>query len=244
MKYIGSKNRISKEILPIMLKSRKVGQWWVEPFVGGANMIDKVGGNRLGNDSNKYLIAMLKKLQGGWIPRHDYTKAYYERHKKYKTDKTLNDYEVGFCGIALSFKGKWFGGFVGTEKYYKKTKSVRNFQKEAVANIKKQQRYLKGIKFVSGSYEDLEIPENSIVYCDPPYKGTLAYKDKFNHERFYDWCREKNAEGHTIYVSEYDMPKDFICIWKKNLSVGVSTKQKREATEKLFLLKKDLTELK
>jgi DNA adenine methylase len=47
MKYMGSKNRIAKEILPIMLKER--GQrTWVEPFVGGANVIDKVDGIRIG----------------------------------------------------------------------------------------------------------------------------------------------------------------------------------------------------
>lgn len=41
MKYMGSKNRLAKEIMPIMLKER--GQrTWVEPFVGGGNMIDKV----------------------------------------------------------------------------------------------------------------------------------------------------------------------------------------------------------
>ena len=40
MKYMGSKNRIAKEILPIMLKER--GQrTWVEPFVGGGNMISE-----------------------------------------------------------------------------------------------------------------------------------------------------------------------------------------------------------
>ena len=38
MKYMGSKNRIAKYILPIILKDRKEGQWYVEPFVGGANM--------------------------------------------------------------------------------------------------------------------------------------------------------------------------------------------------------------
>ena len=44
---MGSKNRIAKEILPIMLKER--GQrTWVEPFVGGANVIDKVDGIRIG----------------------------------------------------------------------------------------------------------------------------------------------------------------------------------------------------
>lgn len=35
MKYLGSKARIAKEILPIILKDRKVGQYYVEPFVGG-----------------------------------------------------------------------------------------------------------------------------------------------------------------------------------------------------------------
>lgn len=48
MKYMGSKARHAKELLPIILKDRKPGQWYVEPFVGGANMIDKVDGNRIG----------------------------------------------------------------------------------------------------------------------------------------------------------------------------------------------------
>ena len=42
MKYMGSKRRIAKYILPIMLEHRAPNQWWVEPFVGGGNMIDKV----------------------------------------------------------------------------------------------------------------------------------------------------------------------------------------------------------
>ena len=44
MKYMGSKNRIAKHILPIMLaEAEKNGiTKWVEPFVCGVNMIDKV----------------------------------------------------------------------------------------------------------------------------------------------------------------------------------------------------------
>lgn len=62
MKYMGSKRQIAKDIIPILLKDRKVGQWYVEPFVGGANIIDKVTGNRLGNDINPYLIALFKRI--------------------------------------------------------------------------------------------------------------------------------------------------------------------------------------
>ena len=61
MKYMGSKARIAKYILPIILKDRKEGQWYVEPFVGGANMIDKVPNNfqRIGIDYNAYTIEAL-----------------------------------------------------------------------------------------------------------------------------------------------------------------------------------------
>ena len=54
MKYMGSKNRIAKHILPIILKDRKEGQWYVEPFVGGANIRDKVECKRIGSDSKHY----------------------------------------------------------------------------------------------------------------------------------------------------------------------------------------------
>ena len=84
MKYMGSKNRIAKEILPIMLKER--GQrTWVEPFVGGANMIDKVSGNRIGADANKYLIAMWKGLQKDIEKTINVLKIYLEEQgHKYK----------------------------------------------------------------------------------------------------------------------------------------------------------------
>jgi DNA adenine methylase len=43
---MGSKNKIAKHILPIMSNYRTNEMTWVEPFVGGANMIDKVEGKR------------------------------------------------------------------------------------------------------------------------------------------------------------------------------------------------------
>ena len=60
MKYMGSKTRIANEILPIILKNRKPYQYYVEPFCGGCNIIDKVDGNRIASDKNHYLIEMWK----------------------------------------------------------------------------------------------------------------------------------------------------------------------------------------
>ena len=63
MKYMGSKNRIAKHILPIMIaEAKRLGYTtWVEPFVGGANMIDKVPNSfkRIGIDYNPHTIQAL-----------------------------------------------------------------------------------------------------------------------------------------------------------------------------------------
>ena len=63
MKYMGSKNRIAKHLLPIMLaecEKHNINKW-IEPFVGGANMIDKVPDSfeRVGYDLNPHTIAAL-----------------------------------------------------------------------------------------------------------------------------------------------------------------------------------------
>src|SRR6056297_538098 len=105
MKYMGSKNRIAKHILPIMLKHRTPEMTWVEPFVGGANMIDKVEGKRIGADLNEYLIKALRLIRDeptaipDLITEDDYQKA--------KSEMVV-DGMTGFIGFAMSFGGKWF----------------------------------------------------------------------------------------------------------------------------------------
>ena len=69
MKYVGSKNRLSKDLAPIIQSYiTNETEGYLEPFVGGANMIDKIKCNKkIGTDNHKYLIAVLKKLSEGWI---------------------------------------------------------------------------------------------------------------------------------------------------------------------------------
>ena len=55
MKYMGSKNRIAKEIIPIMLKDYKEGQVFYDLFAGGFNLIDKIPNSiqKVANDNNR-----------------------------------------------------------------------------------------------------------------------------------------------------------------------------------------------
>ena len=229
MKYMGSKVRHAKELLPIILANRTEGQWYVEPFVGGANMIDKVDGNRIGADYNEYLAEMWKAVSSGWNPPEFFKEEDYSsiRQNKGQYPKEL----VAYVGFALSCGGKWFGGWCrdGAGK--------RNYVKEAYNNACKQFPNLRGVDFHHSSYDELDIPPNSIIYCDPPYKGTTKYKDDFDHEPFYEWCRQKRKEGHQIFVSEYWMPDDFVCVWLKEVNCGLAKDTgSKKRVEKLFTL--------
>ena len=62
------------------------------------------------------------------------------------------------------------------------------------------------VECFNSSYENINIPENSVVYCDPPYIDVSNYLSTFNHEDFYNWCR---AQKSLVFISEYTMPDDF-----------------------------------
>ncbi|RTL03542.1 DNA adenine methylase [Candidatus Dependentiae bacterium] len=233
MKYMGSKNKYAKEILPIILKDRKPGQYYVEPFVGGFNLIDKVSGNRIANDSNKYLIELFRAIQQGWIPPESIDEETYNDIKFNKDN--YPPYLVGFVGFGCSFGGVFFAGYArgDSNKGHK-----RNYCLESRSNILNQRIGLQNIVINNLDYRHLIIPENSIIYCDPPYQGTKSYSDKFDNNIFWNWIIElAEGGGHTVFVSEYNAPEEYFeCVWSKEVIVNIDNnrKSKREI-EKLFI---------
>ncbi|HHZ96826.1 MAG TPA: DNA adenine methylase [Flavobacteriales bacterium] len=231
MKYMGSKNRIAKHILPIILKDRKEGQWYIEPFVGGANIIDKVDGNRIGSDINEFLIATCKALRDGWLPHKSIPEKIFNDVKN--NPENYCKQFIGYVGFQLSYGAMWFGS------YRRDNQGIRDYSLEAYNNVKKQAPKLKGINFSCGDYFNLDIPEQSIIYCDPPYEGTAKYKankEEFNHNAFWAWCREMVMQNHKVFISEYNAPDDFVSVWQKEItsSLGKDTGSKK-GVEKLFV---------
>ena len=233
MKYMGSKNRIAKHILPIILKDRKEGQWYVEPFVGGANMIDKVTGKRLGSDSNGYVIDALCLIRDsiGSIPKNntEFTECNYNTCR---SSHVFTSGVIGYAGIAFSFGAKWFGGW---SRGKNSKGGSRDYVAEQYRASIKQSPLLQGVVFNKGSYASIEIPNNSIVYCDPPYDGATNYKDKFNHVDFWQWCRDIVKDGSQVFISEYNAPDDFVCVWQKEIQSGLNTNSTKKGIEKLFV---------
>lgn len=86
-------------------------------------------------------------------------------------------------------------------------------------------------------YQDVPIPENSVIYCDIPYKGTSRYAGKgrdFDHDRFYQWALRQTQ---PIFISSYDMPKeDFKVIAEYSRTDTLSaTNNSLRVTERIFI---------
>lgn len=246
MKYMGSKNRIAKHILPIMLRGRVENQAWVEPFVGGANLIDKVNGSCIGADINPYLIECLIQLRDGWEPPKEITREEYNAVRNdynIRKDYTVDSGEyfphyIGYIGFSGSYGGRFFeGGYAGITKT--KAGTERNYPLEAYKNCMRQVNNIQNVQFIHSSYDELEIPSNSIIYCDPPYEGTKEYtKSKFNSKEFWAWCDSKVDDGHKVFVSEYNAPDDWECVWEKEVSSSLRSNGvisgNKKSIEKLF----------
>lgn len=236
MKYMGSKARIAKTILPIIIKDRIEGQYYVEPFCGGCNMIDKVDGNRIANDTNEYLVAMFKELQAGWVPPLEISRDHYSDVRTCYRDgnSRYTPAYIGYVGFTGSYNGRFFdGGYSG--RVTTKNGSVRDYITEARNNLMAQIGSLKDVDFSCKNYKDLIIPPRSIIYCDPPYEGVKKYSYSINHDEFWDWCRLKVTEGHKVFISEYNAPKDFICVYEQGMNTTINQTVTKKAVERLFI---------
>lgn len=89
----------------------------------------------------------------------------------------------------------------------------------------------------SMDYRLLDIPNGSVVFCDPPYKNSdVTYNNiKFDHEEFYNWCIEK-SKNNDVYVTEYSIEHpDFKLIGEKKKRVTMNGKgSKGLKTERLY----------
>ena len=87
----------------------------------------------------------------------------------------------------------------------------------------------------SVDFAEVEIPNDSVIYCDPPYRGKSSYSNvkRFEHDRFYAWALRQTV---PVFVSEYAMPEDFVEVaaWQKCCNMKPTSNSLR-TTEKLFV---------
>lgn len=248
MKYMGSKSRIAKHIVPIIqneIDNYDNCKGYLEPFVGGANVIDKIRCEfKFGIDANKFLIALLTYVRdGGELPESISKEEYgrvrdeYNQIVKGKTS-TMEYWYIGCVGFLASYNGRFFDGGYAKSGYEKTARGerFRDYYRESRDNLLAQAEDLKYCIFVSADYRKIG-PHDLVVYCDPPYAGTKQYHgDKFDHDEFWDVMR-KWSKDNVVLISEESAPDDFEVVWEQEVSRSIKSTDKSKSVEKLYRLK-------
>lgn len=170
MKYMGSKSRIKKYIIPILQKiiDNNNIELFVDIFCGGCNIIDSIKcKERVANDIATPLISMWKGLLNGNKLPEEISKELYDDIRSNKNTDKYPDWYIGAVGYLASYNGRYFDG--GYAKPVIEKGRIRNYYKEAKNNIEKQLPLLKDVIFTNNDYKNIELLPNSLIYCDIPY---------------------------------------------------------------------------
>ena len=251
MQYQGGKSRIAKPISEVIInevsrwkvkdsdfdcgsnRERESNQTFVSLFCGSCVVEAKLAPHFdrvICNDKHEYLIEMLKGVQSGYeLPEH----ISEEEYKYIKSHKDEDKILTGFVGFGCSFGGKFFGG-------YARNKEQTNYALQSKKSLLKDMIYLPNVEFTCLDYRDVDIPNGSIVYADPPYANTTTYQgQKFDSEAFWEYMRQISKHN-QVFISEQTAPDDFECIWEKPFTRTLDRNKDNQfkVVEKLFTYKK------
>lgn len=252
MKYMGSKSRIAKDIVPIIqsfIDNNNITSYY-EPFCGGCNVIDKIKcQNKYVSDINKHLMMMWAHLisEESWrdLPNTVSKEHYSDVRDCYNTDShRYPDWYIGAIGFLASYNGRFFdGGYAGI--VHTKAGTVRDYYDEAKRNFTSQVASFidkNNTGFGWCDYQNLANPtcnvNNSVIYCDIPYQGVKQYNTSknFNYEQFWNWARGM-SKNNIVLISELNAPEDFECIWSQEILRTVDNSKRVASVEKLFKYK-------
>ena len=241
MPYQGSKNKIAK--------------WIIENIPKKQNLYDLMGGGgaitHCAIENKKFERVYYNELDPLTFKAFDMaTHGLFENEKRWISHEEFNALKNKDPYVAICFS---FGNNRKEYCYSKDKEPVKkelhnqrvfnqiNDSKQRLQSLEHLQRLQElsnidntKLNLTNKDYADVEIKDNSVIYCDPPYLNTKGYKIKFDNERFYSWCRKQKQ---LTIISEYNMPEDFICIAEKEKISLMCSANRTTKTEKLFIPK-------
>ena len=124
----------------------------------------------------------------------------------------------------------------------KSLKSLESLERlERLQSLERLER-LERLRVTSLSYDEIDIPDDAVVYCDPPYHASdnSLYEGtaRFDHNAFYDWC-VRVSKTNPIFISEYSIEDDrFEVVAEKQKMTSMSSVKSFNVTERLYTVKK------
>ena len=245
MKYMGSKSRIKKYIVPILqdIIDKNNIKMYIEPYVGGCNVIDSIKCNtKVGNDISSPLIELWKAIQRGEELPENVSRELYNDVRSNQFTEKYPLWFIGAVGFLASYNGRYFDGGYAKEGYEKG--KLRNYYNEAKNNILAQKEYIMDVIFTNKDYRDMKEVKNTLIYADIPYENTKQYNTSknFDYNCFWNWAR-KFSKDNIVIISELQAPSDFVCIWEQETLRSIKSKDKSYAVEKLFIHKDNISKI-
>ena len=130
-----------------------------------------------------------------------------------------------------------------TSKHTPRLQSLESLERLQSLESLERLEILERLQVTSLSYDEIDIPDCAVVYCDPPYHacdkrlydGTAK---AFDHNAFYDWCVSV-SKTNPIFISEYSIEDDrFEIVAEKQKMTSMSWKTAFNVTERLYTVKK------
>ena len=92
---------------------------------------------------------------------------------------------------------------------------------------------LQGLEISNLDYRIVDVPEDAVVYADPPYRNTghEAYAD-FSSTEFDEWL---SVVPFPVYISEFTCPDGCVEIASKERRASMAAKTPTTVTERLFI---------
>lgn len=247
MPYKGSKNKIAEKIVSVLPEA----EYFVDLFGGGGAMID------CAMQSGKYQKGIYNELEPliykgfdmaihgkfknerRWISREDFfrlkdTDPYVAICWSFGNNLKTYLYAPELERLKKHLHMMFFSESPKEARLHWKA-FVREYSKNPV-NVERLQSLerlesLQSLETFNLSYEQVQIPEDAVVYCDIPYKSTNSYLSEFDHGQFYEWCRQQKG---LVFVSEYQMPDDFHIVAEWSRTGTLSSTNRDKVTERLF----------
>ncbi len=238
MRFSGGKSHLAGKIQTLL-------QWFptkctfVEPFVGGCNI---AAGTHFTNgmilsDISIDLVTLYQACLAGWVAPTTVTEAEYNYLRLTLEPSPLRT----FVGYGCSFGGKWWGGYARGQAA---NGGWRNNADEGSRRLEGKfstLRKLNNVRFQRCDYSTYNDLSDAVIYCDPPYLGTLAPggQGDFSHVRFWEWVRIMSDRNYVL-VSEQTAPDDFVAVRSWPGVRGIRREDGRPVEERIYCRSKAL----
>ena len=198
MRYQGGKRRSAKYIVPFLgrLKAAAPVPDVADLFLGSCGIEraahDAGATVTLGAEICPAVIACYRAVAAGWDPPSRLTRDEYRALQKTHGSDS-QDPIAAFALVFCAYGGTWGGGWLPDDtRWLHCAPATWSAAAKARRDLLALASLLQGMRLECMDYRVAAelVPDGGVLYLDPPWRGTLPYKQAppFDHDAFWEWA--------------------------------------------------------